>query len=141
MASCLYSGGAKASAGRGARIEALNRSETSFLGAVIGILLFFSASFLAAAAVRKTARSVFRRNGPGAGLKLEPEADAVHAAQIVIEIAVGLDIGGDVVAAWPVGDQHRIGVEDVLDRQIGRGRHIIDLEVIGRGPVHIEGAR
>src|SRR6201999_911271 len=79
--------------------------------------------------------------GQARGLHFEAEADAVHAAQIVIEIAVGLDVSGDVVAARTVGNQGRIGVEDVLDRQIGRGRHVIDLEVIGGRQVHIERAR
>ena len=66
MASCLYSGGATASAGNGARIEAPSRTDTNFLKRVIGILLFLVGGFLGATADKKGPFR-FLRNGPRLG--------------------------------------------------------------------------
>src|ERR1700722_17182184 len=118
MASCLYSGGATASAGNGARIEAPSRTDTNFLKRVIGILLFLVDGFLGAAADKKGPLRFFTERAEARGLQFEPEADAVHTAEIVVEIAIGLGISGNIVAAGTIADQNRSGIEDVLDREV-----------------------
>ena len=79
----------------------------------------------------------FHRHSPSSRLKFEAHADAEHPAQHIVKAAVGLRIGGRIVAGRAVADKHRIGVEQVADIEEHFALRRLDVEAMGDRRIHI----